>query len=60
MNTTRGTKQRLENGTWLAIDADGTEWICKREPFNNGLGRWFVPLYDWRENLEDFMERRSK
>lgn len=49
--------EKLENGNYLAIDEDGTRWECKRKPFNNGLGRWFAPLYKWDENYEDFMKK---
>jgi len=27
---------------YLAIDAGGTAWECKTEPYNNGLGKWFT------------------
>lgn len=47
----------LNNGNWLAIDSDGTKWLCKRKPFNNGLGKWFVQLKKWNENYEYFMEK---
>jgi len=49
--------EKLNNGTWLATDADGTQWICKREPFCNGSGKWFVKLEKWDENMEDFMQK---
>ena len=48
--------EKLDDGTWLATDADGTQWICRREPFYNG-SKWFVKLEKWDENLEDFMQK---
>ena len=48
--------EQIKKGKWLAIDADGTKWICTRTPFYNGA-KWFVQLKQWNENLEDFMTK---
>lgn len=47
---------KLDNGTYLATDSDGIKWVCKRKPFDNGLGRWFVKL-NINENYRDVMEK---
>jgi hypothetical protein len=49
--------KELENENYIAIDKDGTKWKCKRKPFNNGLGNWFVELKDFTESYEMFMEK---
>jgi hypothetical protein len=41
---------------WVCFDMDGTCWTCDREPFTNGLGRWFVKLIG-NENYNDVMRK---
>jgi len=42
---------------WICRDTDGTLWRCKREPFNNEMGKWFVKLESYKENYEDVMTK---
>ena len=48
--------EKLDNGTWLATDADGTQWICQREPEYNGA-KWFVALKG-NEGYKNVMRRK--
>ena len=42
---------------WMCRDEDGTVWKCKREPFNNELGKWFIKLENHKDGYEDFMTK---